>query len=170
MLNEKMEKGLNDQLNAEMYSAYLYLSMSAYFSSQDLPGFANWMRVQAQEEQMHAMKFFDYVVERGGTVTLTAIEGPETRWESPVAAFQHVVDHEQKVTALINGHVDNALEQRDHASNNFLQWFVAEQVEEEASANEALMKVKRAGDGAGLFMVDQELGARIFNPPVKGEA
>ncbi|MHC5035847.1 MAG: ferritin [Planctomycetota bacterium] len=169
MLNEKMGKALNGQLNAEMYSAYLYLSMSAYFQAQDLPGFANWMRVQAQEEQMHAMKFFDYILERGGNVTLASIEGPQTEWASPEAAFQHVLDHEQKVTGLIHGLVDLALETRDHAANHFLQWFVAEQVEEEASANEVLKKVKRAGDGAGLFMMDQELGARVFTPPAAAE-
>jgi ferritin len=169
MLNDRMEKALNDQLTAELYSPYLYLSMSAYFQSLDLPGFANWMRVQAQEELMHAMKFFDYIAERGGRIALAAIEGPRKEWESAVAAFQHVAEHETKVTGLIHGLVDLALETKDHASNNFLQWYVGEQVEEEASANEVLQKAKRAGDGAGLFLLDQELATRVFTPPVKGE-
>jgi ferritin len=167
MLNEKMEKALNAQLNAELYSSYLYLSMSAYFLSEDLPGMANWMRVQAQEELFHGTKFFDYVAERGGRVDLAPIEGPPTRWESPVAVFAHVAEHERKVTGLVNGLVDLAIETKDHASNQFLQWFVAEQVEEEASANEVLRQVKRAGDGPTLLLLDKELGARVFTPPAK---
>ncbi|UCH89673.1 MAG: ferritin [Thermoplasmata archaeon] len=166
MLNEQMEKALNEQLNAEMYSSYLYLSMSAYFQSRDLPGFANWMRVQAQEELMHAMKFYDFINERGGRVKLDTIEGPEVEWESPQSTFEHVLKHEQKVTGLINGLVDKAIELKDHASNNFLQWFVDEQVEEEASASDVLQKIKLVGsDGSGLLFLDQELGKRIFTPP-----
>lgn len=165
MLHERMTKALNDQINAELYSSYLYLSMSAYFDSEDLPGLARWMRVQAREEDSHAMKIFDFVNERGGRVTLSAIDGPPTEWKSPEAVFRNVSEHEQKVTGLINKLVDLALELRDHATNNFLQWFVAEQVEEEASANEVLQKVKRVGDGHGLFMLDAELGKRVFTPP-----
>ncbi len=171
MLKDKIQDALNGQLNAEMYSSYLYLSMSAYFQSNDFAGFANWMRVQAQEELMHAMKFYDYINERGGRVTLKEIEAPITEWDSPAAAFGHVFKHEQKVTGLINGLVDLALEEKDHATNNFLQWFVSEQVEEEASANEVLQKVKRVGkEGNGLFMLDQELAQRVFTPaPSKEE-
>ncbi|NLX19707.1 MAG: ferritin [Desulfobulbus sp.] len=163
MLNEKMLNAINKQINAEMYSAYLYLSMEAHFQSISLKGFANWMRAQAQEEMMHAMKFYDYVYERGGTVTLEAIDKPETTWESPLAVFEAVLEHEKHVTRLINDLVDLAIQEKDHASNIFLQWFVTEQVEEEASASEVIDKLKLIeGTRAGLFMVDGELGKRVF--------
>jgi ferritin len=166
MLDDKMQEALNFQLNRELYSAYLYLSMGAYFEDQDLPGFGNWMRVQAQEELAHAMKFYNYIVQRGGRVLLADIEAPDTQWESPQAAFEQVYEHEQMVTGLINSLVDLALEISDHASNNFLQWYVAEQVEEEESASGVLQKVKMAGEsGSGLFMLDGELAQRIFHPP-----
>jgi ferritin len=167
MINETIQKELNNQLNAEMYSSYLYLSMSAYFQSTDLAGFANWMRIQAQEELAHAMKFYDYIHERGARVTLTEIKGPQTEWESSRAAFEHVYQHEQKVTGLINDLVNLSVEEKDHATNNFLQWFVTEQVEEEASASGILQKVRMVGnDGSGLFMLDKELALRVFTPPV----
>lgn len=168
MLTEKMEKALNGQLNAELYSAYLYLSMSAYFQSINLSGFANWMRVQFQEEMTHAVKFYDYISERGGRVTLKSIEGPPTDWKSPLDAFESTLAHEQKVTGLINALVDMAIEGRDHATNNFLQWFVAEQVEEEDNVNGVLQKIKLMGEArGGLFMLDRELGQRTFTPPVQ---
>jgi ferritin len=161
-----MQNALNDQLVAELYSAYLYLSMAAYFEASDLPGFANWMRIQAQEEATHGMKFFAYVNERGGRVTLGQIDAPPTEWDSAQAVFEHVVEHERKVTGLINELVNLAAAESDHATHNFLQWFVGEQVEEEASANAVLQKVRLAGDtGGGAFMVDRELGARVFTPP-----
>jgi ferritin len=170
MLNKKIEAAFNGQMNAEMYSAYLYLSMSAYFESTGMAGFANWMRVQAQEEMVHAMKFFDHVNGRGGRVTLKAIEGPQTEWKSAVAAFEHVYEHEQKVTSLINGLVNLAIEEKDHASRSFLQWFVDEQVEEEDSASTVLDRLKLIGDsGNGLFMMDRELGQRVFTPPATSE-
>ena len=134
-MKKKILKSLNEQINAEMFSSYLYLSMEAYFQSISLKGFAAWMRVQAQEEMMHGMKFYDFVNERGGKVTLEAIAKPETTWATPLAAFEAVLKHEEHVTSLINNLVDLAISEKDHASNNFLQWFVAEQVEEEASAN-----------------------------------
>jgi ferritin len=166
MLDKKMEDAINKQLNAELYSSYLYLSMAAFFESKDLPGFASWMRVQAQEELSHAMKFYDYLVQRGARVSLTQIEEPPTEWESQVAVFEHVYEHEQMVTGLINDLVDLAVSLGDHATNNFLQWYVAEQVEEEESASGVLQKVKLAGDApSGLFMLDSELGQRIFHPP-----
>ncbi|BAW31318.1 MAG TPA: ferritin [Methanothermobacter sp.] len=166
MLSKRMEDALNRQLNAELYSAYLYLSMAAYYEASDLPGFANWMRVQAQEELTHAMKFFDYIIRRDGRVTLKAIEKPPDEWDSPVDVSTHVLEHERKVTGLINDLVDLALEEKDHATYNFLQWFVAEQVEEEESASELLRKVKMASESpAGILMVDNELGGRVFNPP-----
>lgn len=166
MFSEKMQKALNGQLNAELYSAYLYLSMAAYFAAEDLPGFTNWMRVQVQEELVHAMKFFDFVNDRNGRVTLGSIEGPPTAWDSPRAAFEHVLAHEQKVTGLINDLVTLAADENDHATHNFLQWFVAEQVEEESSANAVLQKIKLAGDtGGGMLMVDDQLATRVFTPP-----
>jgi ferritin len=167
MLKDKMVESLNSQMNAELYSAYLYLSMEAYFEANDLSGFANWMRVQAQEEMTHAMKFYDYLVQRGARVTLTEIKSPPTEWDSPVATFEHVYEHEQMVTTLINQLVDLAISLSDHATNNFLQWYVAEQVEEEESSSGVLQKVKLAGDSpSGLLMLDQELSQRIFTPPI----
>ncbi len=166
MLNEKVEEALNKHLNAEFYSAYLYLSMAAYFHSANLDGLANWMRVQVQEELAHTMKFFDYINERAGRVVLTAVEGPPSEWDSPLAVFEDAYRHEQHVTSLINGLVDLALEMRDHGTNNFLQWFVAEQVEEEASVDEVVQKLKLVGDDPnGLFMIDRELAQRVFTPP-----
>jgi ferritin len=162
-----MQKAINDQINAELYSAYLYYAMASYFESVDLAGAASWMKVQVQEELSHAAKFFDYVGERGGRVILEAIEKPETDWESPLAAFQAAYAHEQKVSARINNLVNIAREEKDHMTDNFLQWYVAEQVEEEASANEVVRKLTLAGtSGGGLLMIDQQLGARVFTPPV----
>lgn len=170
MIKEKIQDALNKQLNAELYSAYLYLSMVAYFESMDLGGFANWVRVQAQEELTHAMKFYDYIIQRGGRVVLSSIDEPPSEWESPLAVFEHTYQHEQKVTGLINELVNLAIAEGDHATNNFLQWFVAEQVEEEDSANAALQKIKLISDASGgLFMLDGELGQRVFNPPAKQE-
>jgi len=167
MLNQKMEAAINSQINAEIYSSYLYMSMATYFDAQHLPGMAHWMRVQAQEEMTHAFKFYKYVSERGGRVLLTAIDGPPTDWDSPLAAFSAVAEHEAKVTGLINGLMDLALETMDHATSSFLQWFIDEQVEEEASAGEVVGKMKlAAGNPSALLMLDKELGARVFNPPV----
>ncbi len=166
MISEKMQEALNGQLNAEIYSSYLYLSMAAYFQHINLGGFAAWMRVQAQEELVHVMKYYDFINERGGRVVLKPVEGPPAEWESPLAAFEAAYEHEQKVSGLINDLVERALEERDHASNIFLQWFVTEQVEEEDTANGVVQKIKLMGDArGGLFMLDQELGQRIFIPP-----
>lgn len=166
MLPQNMEQALNKQLTAELYSAYLYLSMAAYFYSLNLNGFANWMTVQNQEETMHAMKFYNYINERGGRITLAQIDGPPTNWNSPLEVFEETLKHEEKVTGLINNLVDLAIAERDHAANAFLQWFVTEQVEEEASANEIIQNLKMAGkDPHALFMLDRELGARVFTPP-----
>ena len=166
MIKEKIQDALNEQINAELYSSYLYLSMSAYFESINLKGCANWMRVQTQEELVHAMKFYDYLIERGGKVVLSSIESPPTEWPSPLAIFEQAYQHEQKVTGLINGLVDLAIAEKDHATNNFLQWFVSEQVEEEASADEVVQKIKLMGDAHGvIFMLDRELAQRVFTPP-----
>ena len=166
MISEKMQDTLNDQVNKELYSAYLYLAMQAYFNSLNLKGFANWMQIQTQEELTHAMKFYDYILERGGKVILTAIDGPPSEWETPLAVFENSYKHEVGVSARINEIVNLAIEEKDHASNTFLQWFVNEQVEEEASADEVRQKLKLIGDdSSGLFMLDQELAKRIFTPP-----
>lgn len=172
MLSKQIQDAINEQINAELYSAYIYASMSAYFQSVNLPGFANWMRVQTQEEVMHAFKFYAYVNERGGRVVLQAIDAPPQEWDSPLAAFEAVYVHEQKVTGLINDLVDLAVKESDHATTNFLQWFVSEQVEEEAGADEVVQKLKLVGDApGGLFMLDREMGQRIFTPPAaEGQA
>jgi ferritin len=166
-MNEKVQKGFNEQINAELFSSYLYLSMAAYFETINLQGFAKWMRCQAQEELIHAMKFFTFINDRSGQVTLTSLEGPQITWDSPLAAFGDAYKHEQKITALINGLVDLSLQERDHAANQFLLWFVKEQVEEEASVDAVVQQLKLAGDqGSGLFMIDKDLATRVFTMPI----
>ena len=167
MLSPKLEKALNDQINAEMFSAYLYLAMVAYFQEKNLSGFANWMTVQNQEETFHAMKFFKYVAERGGRVTLDAIEKPQFEWESPLAAMEAAQKHEAYISGRINNLMDLAIKEKDHATANFLNWFVAEQVEEEDSVNEVVQKLRMVGSGGGgLFMMDRDMATRVFTPPV----
>jgi ferritin len=166
MIDEKMQRALNEQLNYELFSSYLYLSMSSYFDSKNLLGFANWMRVQAQEELAHVMKFFDYVKNRGGRVLLSGVDGPQTEWDSPLAIFEQALEHEVSVSSRINKLVDLSLELSDHATNAFLQWFVSEQVEEEASVDEVVQKLKMVGgEGYALFMIDRELATRTFVSP-----
>jgi len=161
MLTEKMQKALNGQLNAELYSSYLYLSMNAYFKSVNLDGFANWMHYQAQEELEHSMKFYDFIIQRGAKVELMQIEAPPPEWGSPLAVFEATLAHEQKVTGLINDLVDVAHQESDHATNIFLQWFVSEQVEEEENVGGVLEQLKLMGDvQGGLFMMDRELAKR----------
>lgn len=163
MINKKIESAINEQINAEMYSSYLYLAMCAYFEEQNLSGFANWMRIQAQEEMTHAMKFFDYINERGGRVDLKPIEGPPTDWENPMVVMQEVYEHEQKVTGLIHSLVKLARDEQDYATENMLQWYVAEQVEEEANADAIIQQLKFIdGKGQGLLMIDKELQQRQF--------
>lgn len=161
MLSKKLQDALNEQINAELFSAYLYLSMSAYFESVKRPGMAHWMRVQVGEEQVHAMKLFAHVVERGGRVTLKAIDTPQAEWASPLAAFEGAYAHEQKVTGLINDLVKVAREEKDAAADAFLQWFVKEQVEEEETADEIVQKLKTIKDAPDdLRKLDGELGQR----------
>jgi len=161
-ISKKMEKAINDQINAEMYSSYLYLSMAADLDGKALAGFSNWMKIQAQEELYHAMKMYDYVLERGGAIKLDVIEAPQTEWKTPLAIFQAAYKHELLVTSLINDLVDLAIKEKDHATNNFLQWYVKEQVEEEASADEIVQKLKLIGSqGNGLFMLDKEMTTRL---------
>ena len=170
MISKKMEKALNGQLNAELYSAYLYLSMAAYFESVALVGFANWMRVQNAEEQLHAMKFYDYIIGRGGRVTLRQIEAPPSDWDSPLAVFEATLTHEQKVTGLINDLVALARAQKDNASEIFLQWFVNEQVEEEDNVSKVLGQLKLIKDSPqALYMMDKDMGQRVFTPPAAAE-
>jgi ferritin len=166
MISNKIEEAFNGQLNAELYSAYLYLSMAAFFESSDLPGFANWMRVQFQEEQFHAMKFYDYIISRNGRVALKQIEAPPSDWDSPMAVFKDTLKHEQKVTSLINELVYLARGQKDNASEIFLQWFVNEQVEEEENDRTIIGQLKMIKESPqALFLMDKEMAQRVFTPP-----
>jgi len=170
MIDERMRTEINRQINAELYSAYLYLSMATYFEDQGLPGFANWMYVQNEEETFHGMKFLHYLVERGGRVDLLAIDEPPREWASPLAVFEHVYEHEQHVTSLINNLVNVAEEIKDRATFNELQWFIAEQVEEEANAEALVNKLRLTKDApAALFMIDNELATRVFTPPAASD-
>ncbi|MHA1839819.1 MAG: ferritin [Candidatus Ranarchaeia archaeon] len=160
-ISQKMQDAINEQINAELRSAYLYLSMSAYFESKSLKGFARWMRIQASEEVEHATKFFDYVNERSGRVTLKPIEAVKTEWSSPIEAFEDTYKHELLVTSLIDKLVDLARSENDHASEVFLQWYVKEQVEEEDTASYILEQLKMIGDEKHLILaMDRELGKR----------
>jgi ferritin len=166
MINSKIQDAINNQINAEAYSAYLYYSMAAYCESIGLKGFAHWMRVQALEELTHTQKLNGFLNERGGRVVLLAIEAPPTEWPSPLALFEEVHKHEQHVTALINKLMDLALAESDHATVSFLNWFVDEQVEEEATADEVVQQLKLVEKTAGgLFLLDQELNKRTFVAP-----
>lgn len=161
MLSQKMQDALNDQINAEIDSAYLYLAMSAWSEANNLKGFAKWFQVQWQEELQHAMKFFAYVTDRRGTVQLKAVPAPTASWPAALAVFEATLAHEQLVTARINKLVDLAQSEGDHATRNFLQWFVSEQVEEEAAADEIVQQLKMIGPSTGsLFYIDRHLGKR----------
>jgi ferritin len=166
MLKNKMQKALCEQINAEIYSSYLYLAMSAYFESVNLKGFASWMRIQAEEELVHVVKFFDFIHSRNGRVSLDGVAGPPSEWESPRAAFEAAYKHETEITERIHKLVDLALEHSDHPTHQMLQWFVAEQVEEETNADDIVQKLKLVGhEGYGLFMLDRELATRVFTMP-----
>jgi ferritin len=165
MLNKKIEEVLNKHLTEEMYSSYLYLSMSAYCDSISLKGFAHWMKIQSQEEYAHVEKIFDYIQEKQGKVTLAPINGPKVDWKNIIDVFEDTLEHEEKVSEMINVLATTALEEKDHATSNFLQWFVTEQVEEEAHVSEMLDQLKLVeGKGAGLFMLDREAKQRVFVP------
>jgi ferritin len=166
MLSQKLQDALNEQMKNEFFSAYLYKAMASYFASEDLPGFAHWMHIQTLEEMCHGEKFFRFICEAGGRAILLPIEGPKNNFESPQQVFEFSLKHEQFVTDRINKLMTQAKEEANHAAEIFLQWFVTEQVEEEASFGLELKKLKRMGDdGRGLLMLDQELGNRIFTPP-----
>ena len=162
-----MYEALNKQLNAEFYSAYLYLSMATYFESTDLKGFTNWMKVQSQEELTHAMKLYDHIIERSAKVTLRSIDAPPVDWTGPLEIFKATLTHEQKVTGLINDLVHLARREKDDTSEIFLQWFVNEQVEEEESVAAVLEQLKLVkGSPQALFMMDKEMARRKFVRPV----
>ena len=161
MIPKKMEDLMNKQINAEVYSEYLYLSMSAYFEDINLSGFANWMREQAKEEHEHAMKFYKHIVERRGTVALAKIEAPKIKWTSPLNAFEDAYKHEMKVTSMINNLVKLSDSIKDYPSRSLLRWFVDEQVEEELQTDEIVQKLKMIkGATGGLMILDKELGGR----------
>lgn len=162
MLLPEIEEALNEQLNKEMYSAYLYLAMASYFESQVYPGMAHWMKIQAKEELGHAMKYYSYVFQRGGVVNLKTIDAPPATWDDALVAFEDAYNHEKIITSDINQLMNLAISHQDHATVQFLQWFVAEQVEEEASASEIVHKLKRVGDDntAGLMIIDRDLALR----------
>lgn len=164
---EKIEKAINDQINAELFSSYLYKSMASWFESQNLSGMANWMNIQAQEEMDHSMKFYDYVIERGGRVVLQAIEAPQSSWESPLEAFKDALDHEKYISRRIDDLMDMALEEKDHATRIMLNWFVEEQVEEEDNASANVAKVEMLKDSKrGTYMLDKEFAARVYTPHI----
>ncbi|MFZ5988201.1 MAG: ferritin [Bacillota bacterium] len=166
MINDNMVKKLNDQMQKEFYSAYLYLSMSGYFKSINLEGFANFFYVQAQEERDHAMKIFDYINQVGGKITLKQIDAPKVDFESIEEVLRLSLEHEQFITKSIHDIVDAALSEKDHTTYSFLQWFINEQVEEEATADHNLKKFKLVGnDGRGILMIDAELAQRVYTPP-----
>lgn len=170
MISKSLTKAINIQINKELFSEYLYRAMSAWFAKENLDGFANWMEVQAQEEHFHAMKLFNYLLERGGEVELMAIEKPAKNFKSPVAAFKAALEHEQFITKSINELMDMAIKEKDHASKSFLEWYVDEQVEEESTADKIWSQLKMIGDNMhGVMMLDREMAGRTYTPPAEGE-
>jgi len=170
MISQKMEAELNEQVNKEFYSAYLYLAMAAYCTEIGLPGFANWMRLQYQEENVHVTKMYDYILDQGGAVHLKAIQEPPKEYGTPLEIFEATLEHEQFITKAIHKLMDLAIEERDYATQTFLQWYVTEQVEEESNVHDVLNPLRMVGsDKGGLMMIDQKLGARAASSvPVAG--
>ena len=171
MISQKMQKAFNDQINAELYSAYIYLAMSAYFEDTNFPGFAKWMQAQAGEEVEHAMKFYNHIVEREGRVELQPIEGPPKNWDNPTAIFKAAYEHECYISSRINDLMKLSQAEKDYPSYSMLQWFVDEQVEEEASTKTIADQLEMIGNKSigALFMLDRELGKRQFETPGGGE-
>ena len=168
MISKKLENAINYQINRELFSEYYYLSMASYFSSVGLSGFENFFLIQVEEERFHAMKMYKFLNEKGGKVTLQAIEEPTTEFKSPLEVFEMAYEHEKLVSKLINELMDLAIKENDHAAKNHLNWFVDEQVEEEDSMDTIVNKLKLIdGEGYGLLMLDKELGQRTFTPPAK---
>lgn len=172
MLGAEIQDAMNEQIKNEFYSAYQYLSMAAYCESANLPGFACWMRAQAREETEHAMKFYDFILDRNGRVVLGAVDEPVVEFGSPLEVFERALGHEQKVTAMINDLYGLAVRENDYASQAFLQWFVTEQVEEEKNTGDVVETLKMVGDRSeALFLLDRELGQReAEHPGQDGEA
>jgi len=167
MMNPRVEKLVNEQVNKELYSAYLYQAMAAYFAAKNLSGMAHWMNAQVQEEVIHAFKFYNHLLERGGRVVLAAIEKPPVEWESPLAAFEAALEHERFISDSIYKIYDAVVETKDHATRPLLDWFVNEQIEEEDTAGDNVEKLKLVqGHGQGLLMLDKEMGARVIPAPV----
>jgi ferritin len=162
-MDKKLVESLNSQLNFEIYSAYIYVAMASHLKSLDLNGFANWMNIQVQEELAHVTKFYEFLHDRGENVEFDAIPKPQHEWKSPLEVFEHALKHEKIVTKRINNLTDQAGKVSDHATLNFLQWFVGEQVEEEANVVSVIRQIKLVGDS--LFLLDRELGQRVFTPP-----
>jgi len=161
MITKALQDAINEQINSELYSAYLYLSMSAHFQAENLPGFAHWMRVQYKEETTHAMKLFDYIYERGGCVLLGKIEQPPSKFKSALEIFKQVLAHEEKITKAINKLYELALKEKDYPTQIMLQWFIKEQVEEEKNDNDVIAQLEMIGDApAAMVMLDRQMGAR----------
>jgi len=170
MISKNMEKALNSQLNRELFSSYLYLQMAAYLETNNYVGMAQWMRLQANEEHEHSMKFFTFIQKIGGKVILGQIDKPQSEWDSAQTAFEDALAHEEFITKHINELTDLAISERDHSTKTFLQWYVDEQVEEEAAANEIVQKFNLIGESkSGLYMLDRELGTRILTPDPTAE-
>jgi len=169
MLGTAVEEAMNEQIKNELFSAYQYLSMAAYCESENLPGFAQWMRAQSREETEHAMKFYDFILERNGRVVLHGIDGPVVEFGSPLEVFERALEHERRVTAMINDLYGLAARENDYASQTFLQWFVTEQVEEEKNTGDVVETLKMIGDGSeALFLLDRELGQRRVEEQAAG--
>jgi ferritin len=160
-VDKAIQDALNEQINAELHSAYTYLAMSAHFAEKNFDGFAAWMRLQAQEEMAHAMKLYDYVLERGGHVEFKAVAAPAGKFGTPLKIFETALSHEKKITGMIHALYELARKKKDYATENHLNWFVTEQVEEEDNAGRAVEQLKRAGDNmSALLMLDQRFGSR----------
>ena len=166
MISDRLLAEINQQIKYEMFSANLYLAMAAYCAAEDLPGFAHFFKVQAEEEKFHAMKFFDYLNNMGGRVLMYGLDEPNNEYRSVVDAFEQAFKHEQFVTGRIYGLMDIAVEEKEHATISFLKWFIDEQVEEESTFSGLVKRLKRIGDDSnGLYLLDVELAARVFTPP-----
>ena len=169
MFTEEIQQAMNDQIQHEVESAYIYLSMAAYFDAENFPGFAQWMKIQYEEEMAHAFRFYDYINDRGGRVKLQPVDQPPIEFDSPLAAFQAALEHEQKITADIDRLYALAVDEKDYPSQTFLQWFIDEQVEEEQHVGEVVENLKMVGDTShAILMLDRELGQR--QPPAEVEA
>ncbi len=166
-LSKKIQEAINEQINKEFFSANLYLAMSSAFAEVNLNGFANWMRIQYIEETFHALKFYDFVLERGGSIELKTIQKPELKSTKPIDIFSQTYEHEQLVTASINSLMKLARSEDDYATESYLKWFIDEQVEEESNASNLLERLKIIGeDKSGLFMLDTELAQRVLSPTI----